>query len=112
MSNEILSYHVKPGKIANRFAPDRVALPLMNRLHTLFTAHPATVGETYGQHLGQASRFGIRMIFGGLACLLHGLLPFLFVRTGSTTISELHTRMVTHRRRQPEAPAAPLRQTS
>lgn len=84
----------------------------MDRLQTLFTAHPAAVGETYGQHLGQASRFGVRMILGGLACLVHGLLPFLFVRTGSATINELHTRMVTHRRQQPEASAPPLRQTS
>jgi hypothetical protein len=83
----------------------------MDRLQTLFTAHPATVGETYVQHLGQASRFGVRMILGGLACLIHGLLPFLFVRTGSATISELHTRMVTHRRRGPEMSATPLRQT-
>ena len=84
----------------------------MDRLHTLFTEHPATVGESYGQHLGHASRFGFRMILGGLACLVHGLLPFLFVRTGSATINELHARMVTHRRQTPASSTAPLRQTS
>jgi hypothetical protein len=46
------------------------------------------------------------MILGGLACLVHGLLPFLFVRTGSATISALHTRMVTHRRQAAPADAA------
>jgi hypothetical protein len=70
----------------------------MDRLGILFTEHPATVGERYGEHLAHASGFGFRMILGGLACLVHGLLPFLFVRTGSTTIAALHTRMVTHRR--------------
>ncbi len=84
----------------------------MDRLHTLFTEHPRTVGESYAEHLGQASRFGLRMVLGGLACLVHGLLPFLFVRTGSATINELHARMVTHRRQTPEASRAPLRQTS
>lgn len=70
----------------------------MDPVTRLFTDHPASVGETYGEHLLQASSFGFRMIVAGLACLVHGLLPFLFVRTGSTAIAALHTRMVTHRR--------------
>jgi hypothetical protein len=72
----------------------------MDPIKRLFSEHPASVDETYGQHLLQASGFGTRMIVAGLACLVHGLLPFLFVRTGSAAITELHTRMVTHRRRQ------------
>jgi hypothetical protein len=68
----------------------------------LFKNHPASVNETYVEHLGQASSFGLRMIGGGIACLLHGLLPFLFERTGSSQISVLHERMVTSRiKRQP-----------
>jgi hypothetical protein len=63
----------------------------------LFTDHPASVGETYRQHLRHASGFGLRMILGGCACLVHGLLPFLFVRTGSRQITSLHDRMVTNR---------------
>lgn len=66
-----------------------------------FTEHPASVGESYGEHLVMASGFGIRMILGGFACLLHGLLPFLFVRTGSAQIAELHDTMVANRRRKP-----------
>jgi hypothetical protein len=75
----------------------------MVSLKRLFTEHPATVDETYGEHFVQASRFGTRMIVAGLACLVHGVLPFLFVRTGSTAIADLYTRMVTHRRRKPAA---------
>ena len=67
----------------------------------LFTDHPASVGETYGEHLAMASGFGLRMIAGGLACLVHGLLPFLFVRTGSAQIAQLHDTMVANRRRTP-----------
>ena len=66
---------------------------------SLFTDHPATVGETYLQHMGSASFFGSRMILAGLACMLHGLLPFVFTKTGSHTIELLYQRMVTHRRR-------------
>ena len=63
-----------------------------------FTEHPASVGESYGEHLLRAGCFGARMVFAGLACLLHGLLPFLFVRTGSRAIAELNDRMVVNRR--------------
>lgn len=62
-----------------------------------FTRHPASVGESYLQHLCMATRFGVRMLTGGLACIVHALLPFLFEHTGSRCINELHTRMVTKR---------------
>jgi hypothetical protein len=39
------------------------------------------------------------MVFAGRACLVHALLPFLFVRTGSDCICRLHERMVARRRR-------------
>jgi hypothetical protein len=70
-----------------------------------FIDHPASVGETYGEHLVAASGFGLSMIVGGLACLVHGLLPFLFLKTGSSTIARLHERMVVNRRRVPVSPA-------
>jgi hypothetical protein len=72
-----------------------------------FTEHPAAVGETYVEHLGVASGFGTRMILGGLACLAHGLLPFLFTTTGSRTITALHERMVVSRRRATARVVAP-----
>lgn len=62
-----------------------------------FTEHPETVGETYGQHLLKAGSFGICMVCNGLACLLHGLFPFLFVKTGSAAIKRLHDEMVVNR---------------
>jgi hypothetical protein len=49
--------------------------------------------------MGMAFSFGARMFFASLACFVHGLLPFVFVKTGSTTIDGLHERMVTNRRR-------------
>ena len=63
-----------------------------------FTEHPASVGESYGEHLGRAWYFGLRMVFAGIACLVHGVLPFLFVRTGSRAITELNDRMLVNRR--------------
>jgi len=72
----------------------------------LFTGHPAEVGESYFEHLLRAASFGARMMFAGGACLIHALLPFLFVKTGSLAIADLHTAMVTNRRRV--APLPPV----
>jgi hypothetical protein len=46
------------------------------------------------------------MMFAGFACLVHGLLPFMFMRTGSRAIAELNDRMVVNRRRCPPQPIA------
>lgn len=62
-----------------------------------FTEHPASVGETYTQHMGMAFGFGGKMVFAGIACLIHGIFPFLFKCTGRKCIEDLHHKMVTHR---------------
>ena len=64
-----------------------------------FTRHPAAVGETYGEHLAFASGVGGRLMLAGIACLLHGVFPFLFERTGSRAIIDLHARVTGGARR-------------
>lgn len=71
-----------------------------------FTAHPESVGETYTEHFGTAMWFSLRMILAGLACMVHAVLPFVFVRTGSRAITELNDRMIANRRRIPPQPTA------
>ena len=58
-----------------------------------FTDHPSEVGETYFEHLATAAKFGATMVAGGLLVLVHAILPFLFVHTGSRTMDKLHRRM-------------------
>ncbi len=70
-----------------------------------FTEHPRQVGESYAEHFATATGFGAAMIWGGLACLVHGVLPFLCTSTGSRTIRRLHERMVTQRVRAARAEA-------
>jgi hypothetical protein len=65
-----------------------------------FTEHPATVGESYAEHLQMASSFGAAMVLGGIACMIHGIFPALFVKTGSTTVLKLHDRMISKRNRK------------
>ena len=62
-----------------------------------FTDHPASVGESYTQHWTVATRFGLRMIAGGVAAMIHGIFPFLFTTTGSRTIAALHAEIVAKR---------------
>lgn len=69
-------------------------------LKRLFTAHPATVDESYGQHMGVALGFSGRLFLAGLACLVHAVLPWLFVKTGSRAITGLHDSMVANRHGQ------------
>ncbi len=66
-----------------------------------FTRHPASVGETYGQHVVSAGGFALRLFGAALACLVHAILPFLFVKTGSAMVTRLHDSMIAHRVRTP-----------
>ncbi|HEY6516237.1 MAG TPA: DUF6356 family protein [Steroidobacteraceae bacterium] len=66
-------------------------------LRQIFLEHPESVGETYLAHQRHAFAFGLSMIAGGLACLVHGLVPSMFLHTGSETISRLHSRMAGRR---------------
>ncbi len=66
----------------------------------LFTAHPASVDETYFEHLGVALSFSLKLFAGALVALVHAFFPFLFVKTGSAVIADLHDRMIAGRNRK------------
>ena len=67
-------------------------------LRRLFLDHPKSVGETYGQHLRFAGRFGLTMIGGGIAAIVHGLVPAAFSTTGSRALARLNARLEQSRR--------------
>jgi len=66
-----------------------------------FTAHPTSVGETYGEHFAFALGFGTRMTLGGLAAMVHAVLPFAFITTASSTLDELNALRDRARRPRP-----------
>jgi hypothetical protein len=68
----------------------------------LFIDHPASVNESYVEHMGMAAGFGWTLLRASTACFVHALVPGLCEKTGSTLIRELHARMVTNRLRKPE----------
>ena len=68
----------------------------------IFTRHPASVGESYGEHMRVSAGFGFRLLKASLACFVHALFPFFFERTGSTAIHSLHGQMVVSRLQRDE----------
>ncbi len=76
------------------------------RIIRAFTDHPATVGESYLEHLRSALGFSLTMIRSAICCAVHAFVPFLFEKTGSSAIDDLHRRMVRQRSKLPSAPAA------
>lgn len=72
-------------------------------IRKLFSEHPAEVGETYAEHLRAAGMFGVKMVGGGLACMVHAVVPGLFITTGSGTVNRLYQQMVAKRAAKREA---------
>ena len=62
-----------------------------------FLSHPRSVGESYGEHLRVAGRFGTEMIAGGCKALVHAVLPNCYETAASDTIRRLHAIMVEKR---------------
>ena len=70
----------------------------MSIVDVVFLRHPRDHGEGYGEHARFAAGVGGRMVLGGLACLVHAVVPCAFTTTGSRTVRELSERLAARRR--------------
>ena len=52
--------------------------------------HLKEVNETYLQHMRIAFKIGFTMLMTGVFCLIHGLIPGLFKKTGSNQIAKMY----------------------
>jgi hypothetical protein len=64
-----------------------------------FTDHPAEVEENYFEHLLFTLGMAFRLIYAGVALIIHGIFPFLFTRTASHHVMALYGIM---RKRRPK----------
>ncbi|NNC64280.1 MAG: hypothetical protein HKN84_05815 [Gammaproteobacteria bacterium] len=48
--------------------------------------------------------FSFTMLVSAVCCAVHAFLPFLFTKTGSAAIEDLHQRMVRQRSKLPKPP--------
>lgn len=62
-------------------------------LHRVFLEHPATVDETFFQHMRFALGFAGTLAVAAGAALIHAFIPCLFEKTASRMIDRLHHRM-------------------
>ncbi|MEM1316757.1 MAG: DUF6356 family protein [Pseudomonadota bacterium] len=72
----------------SKTVPSRASLFLQG-----FTAHPASVDETYFQHAGFAASFGLRLAAAAGAAFVHAIVPPLFETTASRIIADLHRKL-------------------
>jgi hypothetical protein len=82
---------------------------MTSQLHRLFTHHPDSVGESYGEHFGVAASYGLRLLAASACALVHAVLPFCFEKTASTMVRRMVADM--DRRASSPAPAAPSEST-
>ena len=66
---------------------------MASRLSSRFQDHPASVGETYGEHFRVATSCAWGLLRAAIACFVHAIAPWLFVDTASTTIGDLHRKL-------------------
>lgn len=60
------------------------------------SSHLKQINEKYFEHMLYAQKYGLKLILAGIACMIHGLIPDIFVTTASQTMesikSEIHSR--------------------
>jgi hypothetical protein len=66
---------------------------MQQKIANLFTAHPASVDETFFQHMAFAMTFCFWLFAAAFAALIHAFLPFMFEKTGSKIITRLYNRI-------------------
>jgi hypothetical protein len=68
-------------------------------MRNFFTRHPASVGESYFEHMCVALSFSASLFYAAFAALIHAFFPGWCEKTASLRITALHERMVTNRQK-------------
>lgn len=76
------------------------ARELADQVEKAFTDHPHSAGETYLEHLWFTTKMMARLIYSGVVVLIHGIFPFLLMRTASSQLEQIYLIM---KSRIPEA---------
>ncbi len=58
-----------------------------------FTEHPASVGETYGEHFKVAAGFAGSLAMAAMAAAVHAVVPSCCSKSASKRIIAMHDRM-------------------
>lgn len=69
------------------------ARELKEQARKAFTEHPEETGESYIEHLWFTTKMSARFIFTTIVLFIHGVFPFLLMRTASTQIEAVYRIM-------------------
>ena len=64
-----------------------------NVLYSIFIKHPEEQNMTYFEHLKHAFSYGLEALYCSIIFIVHGFIPCLFEKTGSTMIQHLHSKL-------------------
>lgn len=73
--------------------PHQPANSRVVRFFRSFVDHPASVDETYFEHMRFAFGFAGTMMAAGLAALIHAFIPPLFETTASRLVRKMNARL-------------------
>lgn len=65
----------------------------MQAIRKMFTEHPASVGESYFEHMRFAAGFSALLFAAAGAALVHAFAPALFEKTASGIVKRLYARI-------------------
>ena len=64
-----------------------------NVLYSIFIKHPEEQNMTYFEHLKHACSYALQAVGCSFIFVIHGFIPCLFEKTGSTMIQELNYKL-------------------
>lgn len=67
-----------------------INMNMYNCFKKLFTEHPASVDETYLQHMGFAVRYALQLGLCTMAAIVHSIFPFLLTNYCSKKVAYLN----------------------
>ena len=59
----------------------------------VFFDHPATVEESYFEHMAFAGGFAFKLFLAAAAALVHAIIPCLFEKTSGNLIRKMYARI-------------------
>ncbi len=95
-----------PGRKERKNNLARISYPVGMGIRRHFIEHPASVGETYGEHFRMSAGFARSLALAAGAAAVHAVIPSMFEKSASTRIIDLHTKMTTGARAATHRPAA------
>lgn len=71
----------------------KLAETSVNEFSKKLVEHPESVGQTYFEHMANATEYGIKSCVAGGVFFTHAVFPFLFEKTGSEMVNNLNNQL-------------------